>query len=246
MLRAAALVLSGVLIFAQGASAEFVGELNLLPSGCEATGKCKLGSAFSYKDPFGVGWEAKKDLVTDGASIPPWAQHFVGEPFDKAFIRAAVIHDHYCDRHVRPWRQTHRVFYDALLESGVSRNKAGIMYFAVMIGGPKWVKIIKGGACSNLGASCINNYNDKSQVPGADLMISGQQETFLKKENQFGSARFARLMNNNVPYLESQGETLTPKEVEDIANQVMADDFYYKNKDEIGGDLQLEIKQQVQ
>lgn len=223
--------------------AEFVGELELLPAGCEAVGSCTLGQEFGFVDTGKYGWMAKKGLLTDGASIPPWAQPFVGNPFEKAFIKAAVIHDHYCDRHVRPWRQTHRVFYDALLESGVSKSKAGIMYFAILVGGPKWVKLVKGKPCA-LGFSCINNVEIGSSLPGAGITFGEDSDVFLKRPDIYGTAQFANTMAKVVPVLEQKGENLAPEQVELEAAKSMAGDIYFINGDEIGGEIggQVEFK----
>jgi hypothetical protein len=64
------LVLSLVaLLVASAASvarADFVGELVLMPMGCESTGHCELGEDFGFIDPSGVGWQAAKGLITDG------------------------------------------------------------------------------------------------------------------------------------------------------------------------------------
>jgi hypothetical protein len=75
------------------ARADFVGELVLLPAGCEITGRCELGEDLGFIDPGGAGWQASKGLITDGASIPAWARPMVGEPFDRNFINAAIIGD---------------------------------------------------------------------------------------------------------------------------------------------------------
>jgi hypothetical protein len=120
---------------AESGQGKFTGRLELIPAGCERQLKCTLKSDFGYIDSEGIGWEAKAGLETDGASIPRWAQPFVGGQFDSEFIEAAIIHDHYCKRHVRPWRKTHWVFYDALLASKtVRKEKALLMYFAVYLG----------------------------------------------------------------------------------------------------------------
>jgi uncharacterized protein DUF1353 len=140
------------LIGITNAKAEFIGNLEFLPAGCEQAGLCKIKTDFRYKDPTGIEWLTKAGDTTDGASIPFWAQPFVGQPFDKMFIKAAVIHDHYCDRHVRPWRQTHRVFYDGLAESGVGIPKAKLMYYAVYLFGPKWLELIPAKPC---GPNCV-------------------------------------------------------------------------------------------
>ena len=116
------------------ARADFVGNLEFIPEKCESTGTCAIKSDFEYKDSTGLRWQTKAQDKTDGASIPAWAQPFVGAPFTRDYIKAAVIHDHYCDRQVRPWRQTHRVFYDALIESGVSAARAKLLYYAVYLG----------------------------------------------------------------------------------------------------------------
>ncbi len=82
--------------------------------------------------------------MTDGASIPGWAQPIIGGAWETEFIRAAVIHDWYCIRTVRKRSETHRMFYDALIESKVDRRKALIMYYAVVVGSHMWIDLIEG------------------------------------------------------------------------------------------------------
>ncbi|MFZ1102236.1 MAG: DUF1353 domain-containing protein [Hyphomicrobiaceae bacterium] len=131
------------------AEARFAGTLEFMPAGCEAKRACKLKHPFGFIDEKGYGWEAlsgPNGLETDGATIPDWAQPHIGAPFDKSYIRAAVIHDHYCWRRVRPWRDTHHVFYNALLVSGVPKSKALLMYYAVYWKGPRCMPIPLGPA----------------------------------------------------------------------------------------------------
>jgi hypothetical protein len=237
-------VLAGLVVatmYATAANADFTGTLILLPPGCESTGYCKLGDDFGFVDASNTGWEAAKGLLTDGASIPPWAQPLVGKPFAKSFIKAAIIHDHYCDRHVRPWRQTHKVFHEALLKSGVAPGKAGIMYFAVMIGGPKWAELIKGKPCL-VGTDCINQLDVTSAVPGAGLAIGSQGKVFVSRPDTYASAWFANTLAANLPELEVKGDTLTPEEVEAMAAEAMADDFYFKHDDTIGTEMSIDLK----
>lgn len=231
------LSLSAVGVLAGG---KFVGELELLPAGCEAQGSCRLGQAFGFIQDNGLGWMADQGLVTDGASIPPWAQRFVGKPYDRAFIKAAVIHDHYCDRHVRTWRQTHRVFYDGLRASGVSPGKAGIMYFAVMVGGPKWIELIKGKDCP-VGMACINQVDVSAVMPGGSLVTDNKVRLFLKREDRYRSAEFAETMKQFVPRLELLGDQLTPEGVEQEAAMAMNRDFFYLNGDAVGTGLALQL-----
>lgn len=121
-----------------------------------------LAQPFAYSVN-GLAWEASKGLITDGASIPVWARPFVGEPMTEAYARAATLHDHYCrpENNVRDYRSTHRMFHQALIDSGVDRRFADIMFMAVMIGGPKWSTLVPGEDCDLIsGSSCIKTDDD--------------------------------------------------------------------------------------
>ncbi|MCX7305889.1 MAG: DUF1353 domain-containing protein [Hyphomicrobiales bacterium] len=249
-MTAAPRILPGLMIAAclfflrpNAAGADFIGDLVLEPAGCETTGHCTLGADFGFEDTGHYGWQAAKGLLTDGASIPPWAQPLVGSPFDKSFIKAAVLHDHYCDRHVRPWRQTHRMFHEALIKSGVEQGKAGIMYFAVLVGGPKWVKLIKGKPCP-IGMGCINQFSVGASIPGSELGIGDQAELLLVRPESYASAQFANAMQQNLPELSAKGDALTEVEVEALAEKAMGNDFYFKNGDEVGTVFSLTLEAQ--
>lgn len=225
------------------AQAEFVGNLQLVPAGCESTGHCTMGQEFSFIDAHGVGWQAKKGLETDGATIPPWAQPFIGAPFDKSFIKAAVIHDHYCDRHVRTWRQTHEVFYEALLAGQVPKGKAGIMYFAVLVGGPKWLNLIKVNPCP-IGKTCVNQVDLTASIPGSNIMIGEDGKLLAARPGKYDTAGFAQTMVENLAQLEAAGDGLTADQVEAQAAKAMADDFYFENGDSVGTSLGLILQTQ--
>lgn len=201
------------------ALAQFTGELRLAPKGCEATGQCTLQAPLRFKDSNAQVWEAVKGLVTDGASIPGIFQPFIGAPFDEAFIKAAIVHDHYCDRHVRSWRSTHRVFYEALLDQGVSVAKAKTMYTAVLIGGPKWIKLIPGNEC---GESCVNAMKSSTGVTGYRSRRADYSLPVLPKALQ---EVFARLQANP--------DSMSLKDLEDYAHKQRPSDFYFANGDEI-------------
>lgn len=102
----------------------------------------ELQSDFRYIDPFGKEWLAPRGAKVDGASIPPAAWPIIGGPFEGKYRNASVIHDVACQRKDRPWQEVHRVFYDAMLTSGVPSLKAKTMYAAVLLGGPKWSRHI--------------------------------------------------------------------------------------------------------
>lgn len=127
----------------------------------------RLEADFGYIDPNGVGWQTNKDAETDGASIPPLLQPFVGSPWEDGYIRAAVIHDWYCDRHVRAWKATHQVFYNAMIASGLDVPKAKLMFYAVYAFGPSWGFTIPGTKCSGT-KNCIQTVGNVSvfvQIP---------------------------------------------------------------------------------
>ncbi len=127
-----------------------------------------LEADFGYIDAKGVGWQTNKATKTDGASIPPLLQPFVGSPWEDRYIRAAVIHDWYCDRHVRTWKETHSVFYDAMLASGLQKPKAKLLFYAVYAFGPRWGYLIPGQSCG-AGKNCIQMTGKEAafvQLPG--------------------------------------------------------------------------------
>lgn len=215
------------------ARAEFVGDLEFIPTGCEATGICAIKSDFEYKDPAGLRWQTKAQDKTDGASIPPWAQPFVGAPFTKEYIKAAVIHDHYCDRHVRTWRQTHRVFYDALIESGVSEARAKLLYYAVYLGGPKWVELIPGTGC---GGNCVFKVETNGAFGNAN-----KDKTIISRSARYNEPGFPAELKEVEKLIREGGDKVSLDYLEKRAEKTEPNDFYYKNPDKvtIGGGIAI-------
>jgi hypothetical protein len=128
----------------------FIGKLKLNENPGDPSGRTKkLGEDLYFVDPSKFVWKAGKDDITDGASIPPLFQPIIGGAFEADFLPAAVIHDHYTnkDHRVRPWRDTARVFYQAMIVNGVNVIKAKTMYYAVYSFGPHWDVLIKGVPC---------------------------------------------------------------------------------------------------
>jgi hypothetical protein len=99
----------------------------------------KLLAPLTYTDKDNVAWLAPRNYVTDGATIPPLLWPIIGSPFTGNYVRAAIIHDVYCDLKSRDWKLVHRTFYDAMITGGVTPIQAKIMYYAVYRFGPKWV-----------------------------------------------------------------------------------------------------------
>jgi Protein of unknown function (DUF1353) len=201
--------------FAASALAGFSGSLVFTPKGCEKTGHCSLTYDLKYRDPNGIEWQADAKDKTDGASIPKWAQPIIGKPFDKRFTKAAAIHDHYCDRHVRPWRQTHRVFYDALIDTGVSTAHAKIMYYGVYLGGPKWTTLIKGKPC------------------GSDVCVNVAPQIVLRqREAAYDAAGFQGELAAAKKLIKAKPD-ISLEELEKLAQTQRPGDFFYAHGDTV-------------
>ncbi|ULL01224.1 DUF1353 domain-containing protein [Bradyrhizobium sp. I71] len=133
----------------------FIGKLLLKDNPADLSGTTKLlGEDLYFVDSDNFVWKAGKGDTTDGATIPDLLKPFVGESFEPDFLPAAVIHDHYTHRahRVRSWRDTARVFYQAMLVNNVNIVKAKTMYFAVYAFGPHWGVLAKGVPC---GKNCV-------------------------------------------------------------------------------------------
>jgi hypothetical protein len=211
------------------ARAEFIGSLEFTPQGCQQSGLCEIKNDFRYKDPSGIEWLTKAGDKTDGASIPSWAQPFVGQPFDAMFIKAAVIHDHYCDRHVRPWRQTHRVFYDALVETGVADAKSKLMYYAVYLFGPKWLELIAGKPC---GKNCVFKVDIDAQLGGKDA-----GKLIISRPSQYSDPELPGDLKEVEKLIAEQGDKVNLGYLEQRAQRKRPNDYFYTRGDtaNIGG-----------
>jgi hypothetical protein len=98
----------------------------------------KLVDPFTYIDPGQRNWTVPKDAQGDGASIPRPLWSIIGSPLSGRYRDASIIHDFYCSKRNRLWKDVHRVFFDAMITSGVSIGKAKVMYAGVYLGGPRW------------------------------------------------------------------------------------------------------------
>ncbi|NML05112.1 DUF1353 domain-containing protein [Sphingomonas sp. G-3-2-10] len=83
-------------------------------------------------------WPVPKGASLDGASIPRPLWSIIGGPFEGRYRDASIVHDHYCVVKTEPWRETHRMFYEAMRCSGVGTTKAKVMFYAVHRFGPRW------------------------------------------------------------------------------------------------------------
>src|SRR5690606_6601230 len=139
-----------------------------------------------------------------------WAQPIIGDAYNASYLKAAIIHDHYCyeENRVRSWRETHRMFYDALLDLDVGKAKAKIMYYAVYLAGPKWVKLAPGREC---GLNCINK-----------LSLSGMRS----EGDQFGSQAFQAEIHEIARVIEAD-EDIDVEALEKRAEAKKPGDFFF-------------------
>lgn len=118
----------------------FIGELHngWLP---DSDKHAVVDQEFAYITKNGLKLIVEKGTITDGASIP-WFFRFVFHiaPWGK-HRRAAVLHDDMYQEGVFTRKQADEVFYEAMLVSGVSKWRAGLMFAGVRIGGSwAWYK----------------------------------------------------------------------------------------------------------
>ncbi len=109
-------------------------KLELLPDGR----LMRLLEALTYTGADGVMWPVPAGIEVDGASIPRPLWSLIGGPFEGPYRDASIVHDHYCVVRTRSWRDTHRMFHDAMRCSQVSATRAKIMYYFVYRFGPRW------------------------------------------------------------------------------------------------------------
>jgi hypothetical protein len=103
------------------------------------TRRMALLEDFAFTDASGKVWRAPKGSIIDGASIPMAFWSVIGGPFEEGSYRnASVLHDVACQERSEPWQRVHRMFYEAMLASGVEERRARIMYAAVYHLGPRW------------------------------------------------------------------------------------------------------------
>jgi len=107
-----------------------------------------LDDKLVFVDSQGQEWVAPKGTLTDGASVPRLALWITDGRFDSRFLKAAVVHDAYCQSdnqtrcpeqfRKRPWKAVHRMFFEACVAGGTPETTANLMFAGVWLGGPRW------------------------------------------------------------------------------------------------------------
>ncbi len=143
---------------------KFVGRLELtpLPNGRDM----EVLKPFNYEDHLGEEWPVPDGIPIDGASIPRPLWSVIGGPYSGKYLKASVIHDHFCRTKTRPWKRTHRVFYEGMLTAGTKKSKAKTMYAAVYWFGGRWPtpSAVKAPAPKPSTASAFANRSDFSDA----------------------------------------------------------------------------------
>lgn len=93
---------------------------------------------FGFQEADGLHWRVPPGSTVDGASIPQPLWSLMGGPWEGKYRDASVVHDYYCAVRSADWQSVHRMFYRAMLVSGVSVLRAKTMYLAVYFAGPRW------------------------------------------------------------------------------------------------------------
>ncbi len=202
----------------------FTTPLRLEPRGCEKKGSCILSADLNFHDPRqGLNWSAPAGGRTDGASIPKIFQPFVGSPFDPRYLRAAVLHDHYClkERRVRTFLRTHRVFYNAMMAIGLEKSDALVMYFAVMIGGPKWFELVPGEVCGPL---CVRDARLASL--GIQYLDDGH---VVGKPARYDDPTVRQKMKDGADFIRGRGSNISLDELDRRAQAEFPGDPFLQN-----------------
>lgn len=179
---------------------DFVGHVRV--EWCDDGRNMRLLDNFAYKDPSNVTWDAPKDAVIDGASIPHAFWSLVGGPFEGRYRNASVVHDIACEKRNRPWKQVHRMFYNACRRGKVSKKKALVMYGAVYHGGPRW----DSGSTAQKPKECLKGADDQEGAGTEDQM---EPATIFHSDDDF--FRMRAYLEKNTDATPEDVERLTPE-----------------------------------
>jgi Protein of unknown function (DUF1353) len=96
---------------------------------------------FGFLDVDGKHWPVPPGTSVDGASIPKALVSLWGGPWQGKFREASVLHDYHCAARSADWQSVDRMFYRAMLASGVSEPHAKLVYAGVYFAGPHWERM---------------------------------------------------------------------------------------------------------
>lgn len=152
----------------------------------ERGGLAIVKEPLTFVDPNGKRWTAPAGIEVNGASIPRPLWSIVGSPFKGDYLRASVIHDHYCVTMQRGWRQTHKMFWYGCRADGVSQIYANLLYAGVMRFGPRWI-VRRGASGASAKPKRVNPEFNASEFRELQNWVQGSNPSLEEIE-----ARFAR------------------------------------------------------
>jgi Protein of unknown function (DUF1353) len=98
---------------------------------------------FGFQDADGTHWPVPPGTSVDGTSIPKAVWSLLDRPWEGKYREASVLHDYHCTARSADWQTVHRMFYRAMLVSGVSERRAKLVYAGVYFAGPRWENIVR-------------------------------------------------------------------------------------------------------
>lgn len=94
----------------------------------------RLLETLCYTDPQGRRWEAPKDEITNGASIPRTLWSSIGSPYTGNYRRASIVHDIAIRSPCILRVDADTMFYFACLAGGCMLMEAKLLYAGVRVG----------------------------------------------------------------------------------------------------------------
>jgi hypothetical protein len=123
------------------------------------------------------------------------------------------------------------MFYDALIESGVTRVKALAMYYAVTVGSHMWINLMEGHNCSGIN-NCVQSSNAPQTIPGATIRKNETNELQALRPSRFGDPAVSQDISEARIIIEG-GSINSPEDVERLAKNRNPNDFFLTHGDSI-------------
>ena len=124
------------------------------------------------------------------------------------------------------------MLYEGLVTGGTPSLKAKVMYYAVLIGGPKWVSLIKGEPCS-LGAICVEDVLASTHIPDTKIMAGESGERFAVRAARYDRPDMFSELDAVQKFLEANGDQVTLDDLIARAKDRNPDDMFFKLGDAI-------------
>lgn len=100
--------------------------------------KMRLLDSIKFTDAESNEWEAPIEAEIEATSLSPTLQTLFGAPFEAKNRKAALLHQYFVRARTQPWKETHRMYYEASRSLGVQEVDAKAMYMALYADGPRW------------------------------------------------------------------------------------------------------------